>query len=136
MEGEELLDKELTGEVLSGFYAVYNALGYGFLENVYASALSLELRRRGLTVQREVPVQVYYAGQPIAHYRVDMLVNARLVLEIKATSAIGDPDRRQLFNCLRSTELQLGLLLHFGPKPAFHRSISTRKQFNSQSQSA
>lgn len=128
-EEEKLLYRDLTDKVLSAFYAVYNALGYGFLENVYASALSLELRRRGISVEREVLVQVYYAGQPIAHYRVDMLVDRRLILEIKSSAAIGETDRRQLFNYLRSTELKLGLLLHFGPKPAFKRVISTRKNF-------
>lgn len=125
----ELLEGELTGTVLSAFYAVCNALGFGFLENVYASALSRELRKRGLTVQREAPVQVYYSGLPIAHYKVDMLVNSRLVLELKSAEILGPTDKRQLFNCLRSTELQVGLLLHFGPKPGFHRVISTRKNF-------
>lgn len=130
---EKLVEKDLTGIVISGFYTVYNALDYGFSENVYASALSLELRRRGLKVEREVPVEVFYAGQPIALFKMDFVVEGRLLLEIKSSAAIGEVDRRQVFNYLRATQLPLALLLHFGPKPDFKRFISTRKQFNSQS---
>lgn len=132
-EIERLLDKDLTGIVIGGFYAVYNALDYGFSENVYSNALSLELRRRGLKVEREVPVEVFYAGQPVALFRMDFVVEGRLLLEIKSSAAIGEIDRRQVFNYLRATQFPVALLLHFGPKPDFKRFISTRKQFNSQS---
>lgn len=130
---ENLVDKDLTGIVIGGFYTVYNALDYGFSENVYASALSLELRRRGLKVEREVPVEVFYLGQPIALYRMDMIVERSLLVEIKASPAVGEADRRQVLNYLRATHLPLALLLHFGPKPDVKRFISTRKRFNFQS---
>jgi GxxExxY protein len=126
-----LIDKELTGSVIGGFYDVYNAFGFGFNENVYASGLTMELGQRGLVVQREVPKQVYYNGQPIAIYRVDMLVENRLVVEVKATKLLVEADHKQLFNYLRVTDLQLGLLLHFGPRPRFFRVISTYKPFKS-----
>src|SRR5205807_8483400 len=109
-----------------GFYAVYNALGYGFSEEVYSRALSLELCKRGLKVEREVPVEGFYLGQPVALYRMDMVVEQRLLLEIKASAAVGELDRRQIFNYLRATVLSLALLLHFGPKPYVKRYISPR----------
>ena len=124
---EEFIEKDLTEVVIGGFYAVYNALGYGFSEKVYANALSLELRRRGLKVEREVPVEVFYLGQPVALFRMDMIVEQRLLLEAKASATIGEIDRRQIFNYLRATILPVALLLHFGPKPYVKRFVSPRK---------
>jgi GxxExxY protein len=126
-EGDKLVDKELTKRVLGGFFAVYNALGFGFLENVYAAALTMELERRGILVQREVPVRVYYLGQPVALYRADMLAERRLLLEVKTTNRLMEVDRKQVLNYLRCTDLTLALLLNFGPTPEFQRLISTRK---------
>jgi GxxExxY protein len=123
----KLIYGELSEAVIGAFYRVYNALGFGFLEAVYASAMSLDLRTRGFLVEREVPTAVYYMGQPIGTFRIDMLVEKKLVVEIKASKVIGDPERKQLFNYLRSTDLQLGLLLHFGPKASYQRVISTKK---------
>jgi GxxExxY protein len=122
-----LLDDELTGNVIGGFYAVYNTLGYGFRESVYSRALALELRSRGLRVDLEVAAAVYYKGQVVGRCRIDQLVENRVALEIKATRALVPSDRSQLLNCLRSSDLELGLLLHFGPRPAFHRVIAENR---------
>jgi len=119
----KLLHKELTGEILGGFFAVYNALGYGFLEHVYANALSLELRNRSLRVEREVAVEVQYQGQPVGNFRMDMVVERRAIIEIKACATVGLGEQRQLFNYLRASRLPVGLLLHFGPEPQFRRLI-------------
>jgi GxxExxY protein len=133
IEIDNLVWKDLTGVVIGGFYTVYNTLGYGFSEHVHSNALTFELRRRGLTVQREVPVQVFYAGEPIALYRMDMVVEGKLLVEIKSSANVAEIERRQIFNYLRATDLPLALLLHFGPKPDVKRFISSKKQFNSQS---
>jgi GxxExxY protein len=127
---EQVVEKELSYEIVGAFYTVYNALGYGFLESVYANALSLELRMRNLKVRREVPVDVLYEGQCVGRYRMDMLVEDRVLIETKASAAIGAGENRQLFNYLRASRLQLALLLHFGPKPAYKRLVWTGKQFN------
>ena len=119
-----LIDAELTQEVIGAFYTVYNTLGYGFLESVYSRALYVELRSRGLKVEREVSVTVQYRGHPVGHFRIDQLVEGRLAIEIKATRVLNPDDRRQLLNGLKSTKLELGLMLHFGPRPAFCRVIS------------
>ena len=128
----KLLYEELTGEVLGAFYTSYNGLRYGFLENVYVSAIVIELELRNLFVEREVAVQVYYLGRPVGVYRPDLLVDHRLVVEIKSIHTITESDRRQLMNYLRCTDLELGLLLNYGPKPQFERVISTSKPFKSQ----
>ena len=119
----KLLHKELTGEILGSFFTVYNALGYGFLEHVYSNALSLELRNRGLRIEREVAVEVQYQGQPVGSYRMDMMVERLVVVEIKSTAVLSEADRRQLFNYQRAANVEVGLLLHFGPKPSSRRFI-------------
>jgi GxxExxY protein len=130
---EKLLEKSLSGRVIGAFYKVYNTLGYGFLENVYTMALCMEFSKLGIAFQREVSVPVYYDGQVIGLYRADIVVEQRLLLEVKSCAAIGEADIRQLLNYLRATDLKVGLLLHFGPKPAFHRRVSTGRPLNPQS---
>lgn len=122
----QFIEQALTHEIIGGFYTVYNELGYGFLESVYANALSLELERRGLKVQRELPVEIRYLGQPVGNYRMDFVVDQRVLVEIKATESIGMVHRRQLFNYLRASTLPIGLLLHFGPRASQNRYISPR----------
>jgi GxxExxY protein len=124
-DGEtELLEKELTGNVIGAFYETYNVLDFGFLESVYKSALTYELRERGLHVQREAPVQVLYKNNRVGWHRLDLLVERRLAVEVKATVLLHPTDRRQLVNYLRATKLDVGLLLHYGPEPAVHRLVS------------
>ena len=128
----KIVEKELSYEIVGAYYTVYNTLGYGFLENVHSNALSLELQMRNLKVEREVPIDVLYEGHVVGRYRMDMLVEGRVLVETKSSAAIGEADYRQLFNYLRASELPVALLLHFGPKPSYKRFVWTGKQFNSE----
>lgn len=121
-----LFERELTHRVIGTFYDVYNALGYGFLESVYRNAFAMELTRRGFHVATEVPVEVKYDGQVVGLFRADVLVESRVVLELKACQKLTQADEMQVLNYLRATDLELGLLFHFGPRPAFRRFIATR----------
>ncbi|MCI0611312.1 MAG: GxxExxY protein, partial [Anaerolineae bacterium] len=112
---------ELTDQIISAFYAVYSALGYGFLENVYVKALMIELKKRGLNVRDELPVRVYYDGQLIGEYFADLVVNELVILEIKAIKAFATEHEAQLLNYLKATPYEVGLLLNFGPKPETKR---------------
>ncbi len=114
-----------TESVIGAFYDVYNTLGFGFLEHVYAAAMERELIARGHDVAREFAVRIEYKGQEIATQRLDMVVDTRLVIEIKATIDLHPTAKRQLYNYLRATDLTVGLLLHFGPRPRVYRQIST-----------
>ena len=129
----QLLHGDLTGEILAAFYTVYTGLGYGFLESVHKNALSVELEIRNLKVQREVPIEIVYMGKPVGRFRIDMLVDNKVLVEVKSGSAISDADTRQLFNYLRASNIQVGLLLHYGPRPAHKRFVWTGKEFNSKS---
>ena len=119
-----LVARDITREIIGAFYEVYNTLGYGFLEAVYIRAMVLELRRRGLRVEREVWIAVFYKGEQVGSYRADMLVESCVVVENKATVALSKSDRDQLLNYLRGSRLDVGLLLHFGPRPTFQRVVA------------
>lgn len=119
----KLIEERLTRSVIGAFYEVYNTLGYGFLEHIYVMALERELMARGHRVAREVSVHVMYKGHVVAVQRVDMIVDEKLVVETKSTVQLPTPAQRQLFNYLRATKLEVGLLLHFGLEPRFHRLV-------------
>jgi GxxExxY protein len=132
-----LFESELTHRVIGTFYDVYNTLGYGFLESVYVRSMVLELSRRGFEVAAQVSADVRYRGDIVGTFRADIVVESRLVLELKATRSLTPVDEMQVLNYLRATDLELGLLLHFGPKPAFRRFVSTRgARMNDQRSSA
>ena len=117
---------EITEQVISAFYRVYNTLGYGYLESVYAAAMERELMARRLDIVRELAVQVYYDGQPIAFQKLDFVVERKVVVELKASSSLAAYAERQVLNYLRGTRLEVGLLLHFGPKASFRRIVQLR----------
>jgi GxxExxY protein len=123
-----LLEERLTRSVIGAFYEVYNTLGFGFLEHVYVMALERELIERGHRIAREVSVHVSYKGHVLAVQRIDMIVDDRLVVETKSGVERPGAAQRQLLNYLRATNLEVGLLLHFGLEPRFHRLVSTNKK--------
>ena len=124
---DDLLERRLTGAIITSFYRVYDDLGFGFLESVYISALLIELTARGIRVQREAPIDVYYRGIEVGHFRADLLVEGKVIVEVKASLKVTEADRKQVLNYLRGTSLELGLLLHFGPKASFQRLIYTNQ---------
>jgi GxxExxY protein len=123
MAPDPLIEQELTRSVIGAFFDAYNILGYGFLEHVYERALDKELRERGHRVAREVAVPIFYRESILAEQRLDMIVDGKLVVEIKSTQELNKSAGRQVYNYLRATNLEVGLLLHFGPTPQFHRLV-------------
>jgi GxxExxY protein len=125
--GTELLHGDITGEIISSFYAVYNELGYGFVEAVYVRALAIELFQRRMNVAREVPVTVFYKGVTVGTFRADLVVADTVVVEVKVGEQPSETDRPQLLNYLRASGKEVGLLLHFGPRATLKRVIHTKK---------
>jgi len=117
--------RALTREVIAAFYEVYNHFRGGYLEAVYAGALAIELRDRGIAFRREARLEVRYKGQLAGNYRADFLIEQQLVIELKACVAVGELDRKQLLNYLRITRMPLGLVLHFGPEAHVLRVINS-----------
>ncbi|HLB08685.1 MAG TPA: GxxExxY protein [Gemmatimonadaceae bacterium] len=118
-----LLEEALTHSVIGAFYDVHRELGFGFREYLYALALERDLVAKGHRVDREVAVMVYYRGEPLAWQTLDMIVDEKLVLETKATERLHPSASMQLFSYLCATNLEVGLLLHFGREPKFYRVI-------------
>jgi len=114
-------DRELTEQIIGAFYDVYNALGYGFLEKVYENALAHQLRKRGLTVGMQQKIQVYFDGVMVGEYYADLLVENRVILELKATEALAEEHIAQVMNYLKATTCEIGFVLNFGPEAAFKR---------------
>lgn len=124
MGNGQLIEEQLTHSVIGAFYSVYNALGYGFLEQVYVISLGYELESRGHAVAREVSVPIYYKGRLAAFQRIDMIVDGKLIVEAKSSAELHKSATRQLLSYLRATGLEVGLVLHFGPEAKFHRMVS------------
>ncbi len=110
----EYPDKELTQNIIGAAYEVHNVLGRGFLEKVYQNALAEELRLRGYRAEIEVKIPVYYKDVLVGDYYADILVENRIVLELKALSELTSQHEAQLLNYLKATGFKVGLLLNFG----------------------
>jgi len=125
--------KELTGQIIKAFYTVYNTLGYGFLEKVYENAMAIELRKMGLHVDCQYAIKVYYDGQVVGEYFADLMVDERVIVELKAVRKLLKEHEAQLLNYLNATEYEVGLLFNFGPQPHFKRKVfdNDRKTYKS-----
>ena len=122
---EEYKHKELTNKIIQAFYAVYNELGFGFLENVYQNALYFELQNRGFKVEPQKAIDVYYQKQLVGKYKADLIINDLIILELKAVDYLVEEHELQLINYLKATDKEVGLLLNFGIKPEIRRKIYT-----------
>ena len=112
----------LTEAVIGCVFRVANGLGVGFLEKVYENALTIALRMAGLEVQQQVHVAVHFEGQNVGDYIGDILVEGRLLLELKACKALEDNHIAQCLNYLKATGIPTCLLINFGtPKPQIKR---------------
>ena len=127
--------EELTEKIIKAFYTVYNTLGYGFLERVYENALAIELRKMGLHVVCQQPVNVYYDDQIVGEYFADLLVAERVIVELKAVRTLSQEHEAQLLNYLNATSYEVGLLFNFGPKPQLKRKVfdNDRKRYRTPS---
>ncbi|MGZ7040082.1 MAG: GxxExxY protein [Thermoanaerobaculia bacterium] len=121
----ELLHGGITDRILGAFYQVHRELGPGYLESVYAKGMEYALTDEGLGVEREVPVSVHFRGRQVGAFRADMIVESVVLLEFKAGDRLDPSAEAQLLNYLRGTRLELGLILHFGPKASFIRRVMT-----------
>ena len=114
---------ELTGKILGAYYQLHKEMGYGFSEKVYQAALTVLLQNLGLTVEPQKPIRVYFHGKVVGEYFADIVVNGIVLLELKAVERLNEAHEAQLLNYLKATEIEVGLLLNFGPKVEFRRKI-------------
>jgi GxxExxY protein len=109
-----LQHEQLTSEILAACFEVSNELGAGFLESVYRNALVIALRQKGLQVEFNVPLTVNFRGENVGDFFADLVVEGKIIVELKAASALVPGNKAQLMNYLRATGLDTGLLVNFG----------------------
>lgn len=123
MVGNNFIHSELTGSILKAFFNVYNAIGFGFPEKVYENALCIEFRKAGLEYEKQKSIAVHYEGQIVGNYYADLVVEGKVIIELKAVETIITQHEMQLVNYLRATYIEVGLLLNFGPQPQYKRRV-------------
>ncbi len=120
--------KEITDIILKSFYEVYNELGEGFLESVYENALFIVLTWHGLSVERQKNISVFFRSKNIGDFKTDLIVNEKVIIELKAVRVIDSSHEAQLMNYLKATNIEVGLLLNFGRKTEFKRFVFDNKK--------
>ncbi len=123
----DFADKEITEKIIGCAFAVHRKLGPGFLEKVYENAMMVELNKAGHIVRQQVPVAVYYDGEQIGEYFADLVVENRILCELKANLTLAPEHEVQLVNYLTATKLDIGLLLNFG------KSVTVKRKFREHS---
>jgi GxxExxY protein len=122
-----MIEEELTYKIRGAIFAVYKELGPGLLENIYEAALVYELEKRGLKVEQQKQIQVYYDGKVLpVDYRIDLLVEDKVILELKSVSDLKDVHFKQLLTYLRITKKRVGLLVNFNTEDivkSIHRIV-------------
>ena len=122
---EMYLHSETTEQIIKAYFHVYKKLGFGFIEKIYENSLAITLRKRGFEVQQQEPVAVYFEGELVGEYNADLIVNRKVIVELKSVETFHNRHEVQLLNYLRATPIEVGLLMNFGEKPAFKRRIFT-----------
>ena len=106
-------DSELTREVISSAIEVHSILGPGLLENVYEEALCHEFKIRNIPFERQKEIKLSYKGHSIGLHRLDLVVNDKVILELKAVNELNKIYEAQIISYLKATGLQVGLLINF-----------------------
>jgi GxxExxY protein len=119
----EYLYNELTERIIGCAYKVHNTLGSGFLEKVYENALAIELEKNGFKVEKQKGIKVFYDAKPVGEYFADLLVDGKIIIELKVAAVIDNIHEAQLINYLQATGIKLGLIINFGKKVSIKRII-------------
>ncbi len=109
--------------IIKANYNVYNTLGFGFLERVYENAIMIELNKLGLSGEKQKQIDVYYDNEKVGLYFADIVIENKIIVELKATEIISVEHEIQLVNYFKATDLEVGLLLNFGRQPEYKRKV-------------
>ena len=104
---------EIAHKLIGALIEVHRKLGPGFIEKIYEEAVCLELKKRDIAYERQVVVNVFYDGSIIGEGRIDLLIEKKIILELKAVESISPVHQAQIMSYLRMTNLELGLLVNF-----------------------
>jgi GxxExxY protein len=120
--------EDLTNRILGVCFEVSNELGAGFLESVYQNALVIALKSKGLHVERECPIPVYFRGENVGQFFADLVVEGLVILELKAVAALSSAHKAQVINYLKASDMDVGLLLNFGVSKLEYRRFDNRRE--------
>jgi len=115
--------EEITSQIINAAHTVHNKLGYGFLEKVYRNSLVIELRKRKLFVEPEKAIKVKYDNQTVGEYFADIVVNNKVIVEVKATDSYNSVFEAQLLNYLKASCLEVGLIINFARSVQVKRMV-------------
>ena len=115
--------RDLTAKIIDCAYKVHKKLGFGFLESVYHNALMIELNKAGLEAEREKKIRVNYDGQVIGDFTADVVVEEKVIIELKSVQQIHPAHEAQLINYLKATGIEVGLLINFGDRVDIKRKV-------------
>jgi len=115
--------EEITGQIIKAAHTVHNKLGYGFLEKIYHNSLVIELRKSNLFVESEKTVKVKYDNYVVGEYFADIVVDNKVIVEIKAVDKYNSLFEAQLLNYLKATGLEVGLIINFGSSVQVKRMV-------------
>lgn len=121
---------KVTEQIIKAFFTVYNTLGYGFLEKVYENAMIIELHKLGLEVKKQQNIKVFYDNQEVGDYYSDLLVEGKVIVELKAAKNLCEEHEAQLLNYLKATDVEVGLLLNFGQEAQLKRKVFSKEYKN------
>ncbi len=113
---ENVIYKELSYNIVGCAMEVHNQLGFGFMEKVYENALIIELRNKDINVKQQYPIKVTYKGEIVGDYMADILIEDKIIVELKTSESISDAYRAQIINYIKATGIELGILINFGTK--------------------
>ncbi len=119
-------DAEITEQIIRAVIKVHRTLGPGFLESVYQNSLLIELENQGLRIEAEKPIVVTYEGKPVGNHRLDLVVEERIIVELKAVEDLSQAHYAQLRSFLKASRLETGLLINFAKEKADFRRVEVR----------
>ncbi len=123
-----MIDEQLTGQIIKIFYKVYNTLGHGFIESVYHNSMIVEFVRGGITIETEKPIAVYYDDRVVGAFSADLIIEGKVILELKSKETLHPAHEAQLTNYLRATDIELGFLFNFGKQAEFKRKYFSNEK--------
>lgn len=123
-----MLHSDVTGKILRAYYTVYNELGFGFLEKNYERAMKIELEKMNVKCASQQSIKVYYKEHQIGNYVADLVVDDKVIVELKAATNLAPGHEVQLLNYLRATKMEVGMLLNFGTEPQFKRKVFSNER--------
>jgi GxxExxY protein len=126
----KIVEKELSFQIMNAAYEVHNQLGPGFLEAIYEAAMTAELRSRGFTVETQVSIPVFYKGTRLGEHILDMVIEHKIILELKAVIEILPIHKQQAISYLKASGLPLAIVINFGAKRVESERLVNTKTYH------